>query len=267
MTVGIRLRGVGRTYALPNGSIRAVDGLSLTVDPGAFVTVVGRSGCGKTTLLRLVSGLEEPTEGAVEFLRDGRRVERGDAGVGIVFQEPRLMPWLTVAQNVRFALEGRSDREQIERKTSETLRMLGLERFRDAYPQQLSGGMAQRVALGRTLVFDPEIVLMDEPFGALDYFTRRKLRRFIRTLHAQTGKTFVLVTHDVDEALTLGRTVIVLEAGRIADIVPVPFETAVESDDPVFIPLRRRILRAITGEDSFAPDISHYQEAGVNASH
>ena len=267
MTVGIRLNRAGRTYILPDGPVRAVDAVSLTVGPGSFVTVVGRSGCGKTTLLRLIAGLEEPTSGSIEFLRNGRRVERRDAGVGIVFQEPRLMPWLTVEQNVRFALDGRRDREEADRKATSILRILGLERFRDARPQQLSGGMAQRVALGRTLAFDPEIVLMDEPFGALDYFTRRVLQREIADLHERTGKTFVLVTHDIDEALGLGRNVIVLEAGRIVDDIALPERSGDDGGEAVLIPLRRRILRAITGEVRFSPDTSHRQEAGIDASH
>jgi len=244
----IRLQGITKRYLLAEGEIRALDGLSLFFPKGSFTVVLGRSGSGKTTLLRLLAGLEEPTEGRILFSEDVRRRGRRGDGVGIVFQEPRLMPWLTVEDNVAFALKGRLEDEEIAARTMSILALLGMETFRSAYPDQLSGGMAQRVALGRTLAFDPEVVLMDEPLGALDYFTRRRLQGEIAGLHRETGKTFLLVTHDVEEALALGDRVVVLEAGRVTDCFCIPFDRPRETGCPEFLPLRRRVLESIAGE-------------------
>ena len=135
-----------------------------------------------------------------------------------MFQEPRLMPWLTVEENLAFPLTGRLEREEIRARVEPLLELLGLEGFRQALPRQISGGMAQRVALGRTLAHDPEVVLLDEPFGSLDYFTRRALQGEIGELHRRTGKTFLLVTHDVDEALALGDPVVGAAAGTVGRI-------------------------------------------------
>ena len=157
------------------------------------------------------------------------------------------MPWLTVAQNVRFALEGRSDREQIERKTSETLRMLGLERFRDAYPQHLSGGMAQRVALGRTLVFDPEIVLMDEPFGALDDKTRTEMQDFLVECWQKFGMTVLFVTHNIEEAVYVAERILVLspKPTKVRAEVVVDLPRPRNFLDPKFIEIRRKVTDLI----------------------
>lgn len=212
--------------------------------------MLGRSGSGKTTLLRLLAGLEKPTEGRI-LLPEEISV-RGRSAVGFVFQEPRLMPWLTAGENVAFALKGRLDKATIADRTASILALLGLEAFRDAYPDQISGGMAQRIALGRTLALDPEVVLMDEPFGALDSFTRRRLQDEITALHQRTGKTFLFVTHDVEEALALGETIVVLDAGRIADHLDIALPRPRETGCPEFLPLRRRVLEAIVGKAPLA---------------
>jgi len=212
--------------------------------------VLGRSGSGKTTLLRLLAGLEKPTEGRI-LLPEAISV-RGRSAVGFVFQEPRLMPWLTAGENVAFALKGRLDKATIADRTASILALLGLEAFRDAYPDQISGGMAQRIALGRTLALDPEVVLMDEPFGALDSFTRRHLQDEIAALHQRTGKTFLFVTHDVEEALALGETIVVLDAGRIADHLDIALPRPRQTGCPEFLPLRRRVLEAIVGKTPLA---------------
>ena len=244
---GIRMEGIHRVFPLEGGEVRALEDLSLRVPWGSLTSVVGRSGCGKTTLLRLLAGLDEPTAGRIRFLRDGQVLPRESVRVGLVFQEPRLMPWLTVEENLAFPLTGRLEREEIRARVEPLLELLGLEGFRQALPRQISGGMAQRVALGRTLAHDPEVVLLDEPFGSLDYFTRRALQGEIGELHRRTGKTFLLVTHDVDEALALGDPVVVLRQGRLADRVEVPFPRPRDVDDPVYVPLRRSVLGAIGG--------------------
>ena len=232
----LNLNGLSKTY---NGKV-ALAPATLTFAGHSFTCIVGKSGCGKTTLLRLVAGLETPTAGTISLTGTEQRI-------GIVFQEPRLMPWLTVEENLAFPLTGRLEREEIRARVEPLLELLGLEGFRQALPRQISGGMAQRVALGRTLAHDPEVVLLDEPFGSLDYFTRRALQGEIGELHRRTGKTFLLVTHDVDEALALGDPVVVLRQGRLADRVEVPFPRPRDVDDPVYVPLRRSVLGAIGG--------------------
>ena len=246
---GIRLQGVTKRYSFAGGEVAALEEISLLFPRGSFTVVLGKSGSGKTTLLRLLAGLERPTEGRILISPSLSHGGPGPA-LGLVFQEPRLMPWLTVEENIAFSLKGKFPREAIEAKAASILSLLALEGFRQAYPDQISGGMAQRVALGRTLAFDPEVVLMDEPLGALDYFTRRRLQGEIAQLHDRTGKTFILVTHDVEEALALGDTVVVLEGGRVTDRLDIAFPRPRETELPQFLPLRRQVLEAIVGEES-----------------
>ena len=247
MTAGISLEGVTRHYELENRTVTALRGITHFIDRGSFTVVVGQSGCGKTTLLRVLAGLETQDEGAIRFFDGNRIVDRQAYGLGIVFQEPRLMPWLTVEENISFGIRDRLDEPEVTRRVDELLTLLNLEGFRRAYPRQISGGMAQRTALGRTLAFDPEVILMDEPFGALDYFTRRTLQDEMIRLHERTGKTFLFVTHDVEEALAMGQEILVLDGGIITEKVTVTLRRPRDTGDGSFQPLRRRILGAISG--------------------
>jgi sulfonate transport system ATP-binding protein len=188
---------VGKTYA---NTVRALEGISLSVTPGEILAVVGGSGCGKSTLLRLVSGLDNPTQGSVAL--DGDTILSPHERIGIVFQEPRLLPWLTVAQNVGFGLAGRPKAERAER-VARQLDRVGLADKANVWPRELSGGQAQRVALARALVMRPEVLLLDEPFSALDAFTRLDLQDHLLDLWADGKPTLVVVTHDVDEAIVL----------------------------------------------------------------
>ena len=205
------IQGVDKQY----GKRTVLRNTQLSNESGQFVAIVGRSGCGKTTLLRLLSRLEEKTDGEIRWNQTDR-----PAKVGIVFQEPRLLPWLTVAENMLFSQTGAAADNQ-EQLLDHYLRLLRLEPFRDAYPAQLSGGMAQRVSLGRTLCYDPDLILMDEPFGALDYFTRRHLQQELSELFISQQKTVIFVTHDVSEAAYLGQRVLVMDAGRLVGDVPI----------------------------------------------
>lgn len=157
------------------------------------------------------------------------------------------MPWLTVEENLAFGIRGKLPVPEVRSRASYLLELLGLTRFREAYPRQISGGMAQRTALGRTLAFDPDVVLMDEPFGALDYFTRKTLQEEMVKLHLATGKTFIFVTHDVEEALALGQNVLVMEKGRLGERLEIPFSRPRETGEPRFQPLRKRVLNSISG--------------------
>jgi len=203
----LRLEGVGKRF---DGGLHALAGLSLDVEAGEIVSFVGASGCGKSTLLRLVSGLEAPSEGRVTL--DGRAVAGPQAQIGFVFQEPRLMPWLNVTDNVRFGLHDLPAAEQRER-AAEALDKVGLSAFAAALPRELSGGMAQRVAIARALARRPTVLALDEPFSALDYFTRLALQDHLLELWAAERFTVLLVTHDVEEAAHLSDRVLAL-AGR-----------------------------------------------------
>src|SRR6476469_6740649 len=207
----LEINRVSKTY--PNG-VHALDALTLAVAPGEIVVVVGGSGCGKSTLLRLASGLDAPSEGAVAL--DGDAITSPHEKIGIVFQEPRLLPWLTVAQNVGFGLADRPRAERAER-VARQLDRVGLADKANVWPRELSGGQAQRVALARALVMRPEVLLLDEPFSALDAFTRLDLQDHLLDLWADGKPTLVVVTHDVDEAIVLADRVLVMRPapGRI----------------------------------------------------
>ena len=221
--IDLILAGVGRRFTTPGGALDALKDVRLGIPWGTMTAVVGRSGCGKTTLLRLIAGLDSPTTGTIRFAsRHGGELDRDHVRFGMVFQEPRLMPWLSVEGNVAFPLVGRFGRAEISRRVDGALEMTGLTDFRSAMPHQISGGMAQRVALGRALAYDPDVVLMDEPFASLDYFTRRVMQREVLRIRQRTGKTFILVTHDIDEALAMGDSVVVLRDGEVAGTFHVP---------------------------------------------
>lgn len=190
----------------PNGVI-ALNDVDLAIDQSEIVSLVGTSGCGKSTLLRILSGLESASHGRVAI--DGDPVSGPHPEIGMVFQEARLMPWLTVADNVRFALND-EDRKSQDRKIADVLAKVGLADFAQAYPRQLSGGMAQRVAIARALVRRPSILLLDEPFSALDSFTRLQLQDHLLELWREERFTMVFVTHDVEEAVALSDRIVVM---------------------------------------------------------
>src|SRR5471030_1743143 len=209
----LELESLGKTY--PNG-VHALDGVSLDVAPGEIVAIVGGSGCGKSTLLRAVSGLDMPSQGRV--LLDGEPVTQPHEKIGIIFQEPRLLPWLTVAGNVGFGLEGRPRAER-NKRVAAALARVGLTEKANMWPRELSGGQAQRVAIARALVPRPEVLLLDEPFSALDAFTRADLQDHLLDLWADSKPTLVMVTHDVEEAIVLADRIMVMRAhpGRLFD--------------------------------------------------
>ena len=243
----IEISGITKTYRLNGSGFRALNNVNITVDHGSFVTVVGKSGCGKTTLLRLLCGLEQPTQGQVRLCgTSGLPLEEK---VGVVFQEARLMPWLTVEKNMSFGLEKRLEVDTGRGRLESILAMLNLTAFRNAYPSQISGGMAQRAALGRTLYADSDIILMDEPFGALDAFTRRKLQKELTQIFIEQAKTIVFVTHDVDEAVYLGQRVLVMDSGMIKADIPVCLEYPRATLSDGFFTTRETILSAIEEDD------------------
>jgi sulfonate transport system ATP-binding protein len=223
------------------GDVAALHGISLEVTRGEIVSLVGTSGCGKSTLLRIVGGLDFPSLGQVWIDDEAVRAPRPE--IGIVFQEPRLMPWLNVADNVKFGLEGfpRALRDEL---AAEAIHKVGLEAFAGALPKQLSGGMAQRVAIARALVTRPQILLLDEPFSALDAFTRTKLQDHLLTIWAKTRPTMLFVTHDVEEALALSDRIIVMrgQPGRIYRDYAVEMDRPRQRGSAQFQTIKERIL-------------------------
>ncbi|QZY55602.1 ABC transporter ATP-binding protein [Crassaminicella profunda] len=228
------IKNLSKRYSIKNKEIIALDNVSLSINEGTFVTIVGKSGCGKTTLLKVLVGLEEKTEG--EIMTNCKNI-------GIVFQEPRLMPWLTVKENMGFSLLERNQEQ--EDLVEKYLRVLDLYDFKDAYPSQISGGMAQRVSLGRTLCYNPDIILMDEPLGALDAFNRRKLQREIIELFLKEKKTIIFVTHDVEEAAFLGQRIIALDQGRIVKDIANDLSYIRKINHMDFLNIKEAILNAI----------------------
>jgi sulfonate transport system ATP-binding protein len=237
----LALERVGKTY--PNG-VRALENVSLDVAPGESVAIVGGSGCGKSTLLRAVSGLDRPTQGTVRL--DATPILEPHEKIGIVFQEPRLLPWLTVADNVGFGLAHRPDAERRERVAA-ALDRVGLTDKANVWPRELSGGQAQRVAIARALVPRPEVLLLDEPFSALDAFTRADLQDHLLALWAELRPTLVIVTHDVDEAIVLADRVVVMRPhpGRIADEIAVDLPRPRDRQSAAFDFAKRRVLAAL----------------------
>ena len=232
---------VGKTY--PNG-VWALDGISLEVAPGEILVVIGGSGCGKSTMLRAVSGLDTPTQGRVVL--DGDTITAPHEKIGIVFQEPRLLPWLTVADNVGFGLADRP-KEERNRCVADALRRVSLSEKAQVWPRELSGGQAQRVAIARALVPRPEVLLLDEPFSALDAFTRADLQDHLLSLWADLKPTLVMVTHDVDEAIVLADRIMVMRPhpGRVYEEITCDLPRPRDRQSAAFDFVKRRVLAAL----------------------
>jgi NitT/TauT family transport system ATP-binding protein len=243
--------GVGKVFRGRRGAeVVALDGISLQIDEHELVSIVGASGCGKSTLLKIIAGLEEPTAG--ELLLDGHPIEGPGRDRGMVFQEYTLFPWLTVRKNVEFGLTSlsRAERRDIARQF---LEVVGLLRFEDNYPGELSGGMQQRVAIARALAYKPSVLLMDEPFGALDAQTRALMQDLLLKIWAEESLTVMFVTHDVDEAVYLSDRLYVLSTrpGRVKEVVtiglPRPREYSVQLTGE-FLELKHHVRELIHRE-------------------
>jgi NitT/TauT family transport system ATP-binding protein len=249
MSQGIAISGLSLVYELATGPVLALDGVDLHVAPGEFVCLVGPSGCGKTTLLNVVAGFLQPTRGRVAV--DGRPVGERGAARGMVFQDyAQLFPWRTARRNVEFGLETRGVAPDDRRREAlRHLRMVGLERFAEVYPHQLSGGMQQRVAIARALAYNPALLLMDEPFGALDALTREEVQKILVDVWQETRKTVLYVTHNVAEAVYLADRIVVMSPhpGRKKAEVPVPLPRYRDPLSDGFIKIQREVLALITG--------------------
>ncbi|WP_308797567.1 ABC transporter ATP-binding protein [Agromyces silvae] len=219
----VEVRGVDKVFETRSGEVRALEDIDLTVAAGEFVSLIGPSGCGKSTLMRLIADLDEPTAGAISVFGKTPSKARLDQEYGIAFQQAGLLPWRTVASNVALPLEVHGEASAARAvRVAELLEMVGLADFADRYPDQLSGGMQQRVAIARALAERPRLLLMDEPFGALDEMTREKMQSDLVRISAETGAAVVFVTHSIPEAVFLSDRVVVMSPrpGRIREIVP-----------------------------------------------
>ena len=253
----LEIKALNKQYQVRGESLSVLEDISLSIKPGEFVSIVGSSGCGKSTLLKLIIGLEDEYQG--ELLLDGNRLVGTSLERGIVFQEHRLFPWLTVEQNIGIGLLNNTKLSEEEKRKSiqEHIELVGLKDFTKAYPYQLSGGMSQRVAIARALVNRPEVLLLDEPFGALDAFTRAYLQQELQRIWEKEGITMILVTHDVEEAVYLGDRVVVMQPrpGRIKRIVDVPLPRERNRASAAFAAIKEEVLNEFseTGHGKVAP--------------
>ena len=237
-----------------DGSLQVLEDIDLHIPAGEFVSIVGASGCGKSTLLRLVLGLDTHYDGQIEL--GGERITGASLDRGIVFQDHRLFPWLTVEQNIGVGLRNAAFSAAQKRELiAEHVALVGLEGFEKSFPHQISGGMAQRVAIARGLVNRPRVLLLDEPFGALDALTRTRLQGELQRIWQKEGITMLLVTHDVEEAVFLGDRVVVMEPhpGRVRRIAEVPLAHPRNRSDPEFIRIRDDVLADFLGPDRRGP--------------
>ena len=254
MEKGIVIQGVGLTYSSAAGSFEALRDINLAIEPGEFICLLGPSGCGKTTLLNTIAGFLEPTAGSVVL--DGKRITGPGPDRGVVFQQYAVFPWLTVKENIQFGLRlaaNRCSSEEIDRISERFIDLVNLGDFKDAYPKQLSGGMKQRVAIARAYAVNPQVLLMDEPFGALDAQTRHFMQESLLQILEKERKTVVFVTHGVEEAAFLSTRVVIMAArpGRIREVIPIdlPYpRDAATKTSPEFIKIRAGIEKVVREE-------------------
>jgi len=271
MTIKISIRGLDKYYGRGARRTHALQNVDLDVAAGEFVTLVGASGCGKSTLLRTLGGLEEYADG--DILCNGRMVDGTGPDRAMVFQSYSLYPWLTVSENIRFCRKLKHHRENTTSTDVEyasgradaLIALMGLSHVENAYPAELSGGMQQRVAIARALMVRPDVLLMDEPFGALDAQTREVMHDLIRHVYLLEKTTVVFVTHDVEEAIYLGQRVVVMapRPGRIDSIVDVPFGAERHQDlklSPEFTALKRSILERIRETSGIRTDLEQLEK-------
>lgn len=245
--VCLKIDNVSKVFAKVDGDelTHALREVSTEMRSGEFVSLVGPSGCGKSTILRLIAGLIQPTTGSVTV--DGREIKGPAPDRGMMFQKATLFPWLTVWDNIAFSLKMQGTLKGNEDKVEEMISIIGLQSFRNDYPGQLSGGMAQRVALARSLINEPDILLLDEPLGALDAFTRMNMQDEILKIWQRKRQLAVMVTHDVDEAIYMGTRVLVMEAGpgRIIADIPITEDFPRDRSSAGFVEYRNEILNKL----------------------
>jgi sulfonate transport system ATP-binding protein len=236
----LKIDRLNKSFPNPKGTIHVLDHISLDIKRGEFVTVIGPSGCGKSTLLKIIAGLDSEYNGLVEL--SGKKVEAPGIDKGFIFQEHRLFPWLTVEKNIAADLSLRDP--DVRRKVQELIELVRLQGFEKAYPRELSGGMAQRVAIARALLRNPQVLLLDEPFGALDAFTRAHMQEVLLDIWRKNRTTMILVTHDIDEAVFLANRVVIMKSrpGSIRTIIPIDLPYPRKRASVSFQEFRHKVL-------------------------
>jgi ABC-type nitrate/sulfonate/bicarbonate transport system ATPase subunit len=243
---GIRAENLHKAFVRPDGqTVVALNDVNMDIEAGEFVSLIGPSGCGKSTFLRIVAGLLPASKGRVTL--DGEPIDGPGFERGLVFQDPTLFPWLTVYENVAFGLRVRKIYAKKQKEVGEFIKLVGLAGFENVYPHQLSGGMAQRASLARALVNHPSVLLLDEPFGALDAFTRMNMQDELIKIWRERGTTMIMVTHDVDEAIYLSDRILVMKSrpARIESVIGVEIGRPRARSHADFLDLRSKILQLL----------------------
>lgn len=254
----VLIDGISKTFTIDKGSLPVLEDINLFFHQGEFISIVGTSGCGKSTLLKMIIGLESPTAGQITVA--GRVVTKPSVDCGMVFQEARLFPWLTVEENIEFGITKKISKAEKKQLVIQHIELVGLSGFEKALPKQLSGGMQQRVSIARALVNKPDVLLLDEPFGALDALTRINMQNEVLKLWEHEKKTMILVTHDIDEAIFLSDRIVVLSSrpGRVMDIIDVDLPRPRERSSDDFLKIRGTIFKYLMRNAGSGVDINQY---------
>ena len=254
----LSIRHAKKDYRIEGDTINVLGDINLDIKRGEFVSIVGASGCGKSTLLKTITSLEDLTSG--EILIEGKSINEPSEKCNMIFQEARLFPWLTVAQNIEFTIPKSVPKQERKKRVQEHIELVGLSGFENAVPSQLSGGMQQRVSIARALATKPEILLLDEPFGALDAFTRINMQEETLRIWEQEKTTMLLVTHDIDEAIYLSNRIIVLSAkpGLVKADIKVELSKPRERSSVEFMEMRRRVMLELFEQQNAAHNIEYY---------
>lgn len=242
----VHIEGINKVFQDQSGrEVEALSDINLQIKPGKFISLVGPSGCGKSTLLRLIAGLETASEGVIRL--DDEDIKEPHYSRGLVFQDPTLFPWRTIRKNVAVGLDARGVSRDKQQEVDDYIKLVGLAGFENSYPHQLSGGMAQRVALARALVNHPKVLLLDEPLGALDAFTRMQMQDEILRVWRARGTTMIFVTHDIDEAIYLSDHIVIMtpRPGKIREIINVSLGRPRNRNHPDFFRIRSKILEIL----------------------
>lgn len=246
----LSIKHLKKDFIIKSNKVEVLKDINLDIAKGEFISLIGASGCGKSTILKLITSLEDPTDGEITI--DGESVKAPSEKVSMIFQESRLFPWLTVEQNIDFTISRKIPKEKRKQIVKDHIELVGLKGFEKAVPSQLSGGMQQRVSIARGLATNPEILLLDEPFGALDAFTRVNMQIETLNIWEKDRTTMIMVTHDIDEAIFLSDRIVILSAkpGVVKDVIPVNIPRPRDRSSLEFMELRRKVMLTLYEKDS-----------------